>query len=331
MVDLPQHYDAQDAARYMGYASIPEAYEARFNSGADTGNKQMAELHARGLLPSGVQMDIIQHENNIALVLYDPKKNEVIVTFDPITKGSRWRNANFFGTDHALGGSVHSGYQNAIMSKNDDAGKPLIDEVKNKIETIAAAHGGSVDVSFTGFSAGGSIATAAVGQLIADKFPETHPNIHLKTLAVYGSPPFGDAAFLGKFKDETKKLGMDVWRTTLANDGTPNVMTQENSWYGMYSQFGTEVFLAPNKDGNVKAYLNPTPETKQATMANLPEDGWHNHRKYQDALQHVSEVSDTAAPQQTAVAQSRFMTEEKAPSAVTPKPEVRTKAPAFKL
>jgi hypothetical protein len=337
MVDLPQQYDAQEAARYMNFARVPAAYEVRLNAGTDSGNTKMAELHAGNVLPSGVQMDIMRHDNNTAAVMYDPKRNEIIVTFDPTSESAdRWRNANFFGADHALGGSVHSGFQDAIMSKNGDAGKPLIDEVKNRIEAIAAAHGGSVDMAFTGFSAGGSMATAAVAHLIADKFPETHPNIHLKTLAVYGSPPFGDTVFLDKFKEETKKLGVDVWRTTLANDGTPNVMTKNGAWYmgGLYSQFGTEVFLAPNKDGNVKAHFNPTVETKQSITKELPENGWHNEMKYQNALNKAAEETHPAVPQQTAVTQSRFMTKDK--ETVTPvhdalKTEVSAKPPAFKL
>ncbi len=267
-------FNYKKAERYFDISQLPLVYER----GNDP--KEMQRW-----MPDGdIDVRFIRHKNSTAVIVHDKSLNEITVAYDgSLEDAGDWvDDMNVIPTPLFGEEKVRSGYKNAVMKENEE-GEYLIDEVRDAIKEMAKNAESPINLNIVGFSKAGAMSIMTASNWLKEKFPADTPNLNLKSVYSFGSPPLGNDAFVAEFEKNMSQAGAEIWRVDYGADPTPDFT------FGVMEHPGRQVLLVPlalDSGDKTIVIVDPSEEIRnnlKSILSDMDSD-YHNYNKYEKAF-----------------------------------------------
>lgn len=304
-------FSSQAAAEAFTVARMTQTFDQTYNK---THDHDAASEAVRESV-SGINVshyNFITVDATTAIVTYDPLNHRSTVSFDPTHSfGDRWDAFQRGPEDHPLGGHVHGGAYEDMVSEQDHPDFPG-DNMREVIEGILhdnAAHNPDrpLTVDFSGFSMGGAKSAMMAGELIGQGFFDDNENMQLGTIHTFGPPAYGDTDFTQALDQRVEELGGNMWMVQLHGDNMPDVLSPEGRGFAKfkYDQAGEHVYVVPAHNGaEAQVLISPTDEEIDALPPADKDVDAHTSEAYQSTLNQLA--GDPVAPAQAPAPDSGF-------------------------
>ncbi len=296
-------FSTKDALNAFQVARLPHLYE---KSLGDVDDRKIANQVIKDNAPQGMSnYNIIQIDSTTAIIAYDPDEHKATVSFDPTyTIGDKWDNIQRSEENHNLGGQVHGGIYDDLISEQDSPNFPgdsMSEVVQGILHDYASRNPDkSLDVNFSGFSKGGAQTALMAGELISDDFFDENENMNLGEIYTFGAPGYGDDEFVQSLNKSVQDLGGDMYEIKIHGDPTPDVLTPDGgnmfTRYN-YGQAGDNIYIIPEHNGKAASFLiNPTNEELSAINPANPSIRVHTMDNYSDVLSKLNASEEHNVP-----------------------------------
>lgn len=306
MAQPPNHdeYSNQAAAEAFTIARMAQAYDRTFNKTKDHDAADEAVRESTDT-PNLSHYNFVTVDATTAIVAYDPLHHRATVSFDPThSAGDRWDAFQRGPEDHPLGGHVHGGVYEDMVSDQDHVDFPG-DSMREVIEGILHDNAGKdetrpLTVDFSGFSMGGAKSAIMAGELIANGLFD-HENMEMGDIHTFGPPAYADTDFTDALEQKVNDLGGHIWMVQLHGDNMPDVLSPEGSGFSKYKydQAGEHVYLVPAHNGvEAQTLFSPSDEDIAALPSADEDVDAHSSEAYQGTLDQLA-ASESATPDPT--------------------------------
>lgn len=306
MVQPSDHdeYSNQGAAAALAVARMTQTFDRTFNATKDH-TAAAAAVSARTDIPHLSHYNFITVDATTAIVAYDPLQHRAVVSFDPThSLGDKWDAFQRDPEDHPLGGHVHGGVYEDMISEQDHADFPG-DNMREVIEGILhdnASHDETrpLTVDFAGFSMGGAKSAIMAGELIAHGIFD-HGNMQMGNIHTFGPPSYADTEFTNALEQRVRDLGGTIWMVQLHGDTMPDTLSPKGRGFAKYTydQAGAHVYIVPAHNGaDAQILISPTDEELNALAPADADIDAHSSDLYQSTLDQLAagENADGHAP-----------------------------------